>query len=90
MRTAARAVGQFGDWLDPDAPPDRPWVAKCDSELFANAFFAQSARLPGGGAGSATPRPRRRRMPCRASRSLTWSAGASDALDHADGLRDRP
>ncbi len=36
---------QFGDWLDPDAPPNRPWEAKADSELLANAFFAQSARL---------------------------------------------
>jgi alpha-L-rhamnosidase len=36
---------QFGDWLDPDAPPNRPWEAKADSELLANAFFAYSARL---------------------------------------------
>ena len=36
---------QFGDWLDPDAPPDRPWEAKVDSDLLANAFFAESARL---------------------------------------------
>jgi alpha-L-rhamnosidase len=36
---------QFGDWLDPDAPPDRPWEAKANPEYLANAFFAQSARL---------------------------------------------
>ena len=36
---------QFGDWLDPDAPPDRPWEAKTDSDYLANAFFAQSSRL---------------------------------------------
>ena len=36
---------QFGDWLDPDAPPNRPWEAKVDSELLANAFFVESARL---------------------------------------------
>ena len=36
---------QFGDWLDPDAPPDRPWEAKADSTFLANAFFSQSARL---------------------------------------------
>ena len=36
---------QFGDWLDPDAPASRPWEAKVDSELLANAFFAHSARL---------------------------------------------
>jgi alpha-L-rhamnosidase len=36
---------QFGDWLDPDAPPSRPWEAKADSQFIANAFFAESARL---------------------------------------------
>ena len=36
---------QLGDWLDPDAPPERPWLAKADPELIANAFFAHSARL---------------------------------------------
>ena len=41
---------QFGDWLDPDAPPNRPWEAKVDSELLANAFFAESARLAGAAA----------------------------------------
>jgi alpha-L-rhamnosidase len=36
---------QFGDWLDPDAPSDEPWKAKCDGDFLANAFFAHSARL---------------------------------------------
>jgi alpha-L-rhamnosidase len=36
---------QFGDWLDPDAPPDRPWEAKADPDFVANAFFARSARI---------------------------------------------
>jgi len=36
---------QFGDWLDPDAPADQPWLAKVDSEFLANAFFAFSTRL---------------------------------------------
>src|SRR5262245_24786675 len=38
---------QFGDWLDPDAPSDQPWLAKSDSRFLANAFFANSARLLG-------------------------------------------
>ena len=38
---------QFGDWLDPDAPSDRPWEAKADSTFLANAFFSRSARLTG-------------------------------------------
>jgi alpha-L-rhamnosidase len=36
---------QFGDWLDPDAPGDRPWEAKVSSDFVANAFYARSARL---------------------------------------------
>lgn len=39
------AGAQFGDWLDPDAPPDRPWEAKADPTFLANAFFSRSARL---------------------------------------------
>ena len=38
---------QFGDWLDPDAPANKPWLAKCDSAYITNAFFAYSARLLG-------------------------------------------
>ena len=38
---------QFGDWLDPDAPGDRPHEAKTSSDYLANAFFAHSARLVG-------------------------------------------
>lgn len=36
---------QFGDWLDPDAPPNQPWLAKIDGDFMANAFFSHSARL---------------------------------------------
>jgi alpha-L-rhamnosidase len=36
---------QYGDWLDPDAPGDKPWDAKVSSEFVANAFFAHSARI---------------------------------------------
>ncbi len=36
---------QFGDWLDPDAPGDRPWEAKVSSDFVANAFYVRSARL---------------------------------------------
>lgn len=36
---------QFGDWLDPDAPGDRPSEAKTSSDYLANAFYAHSARL---------------------------------------------
>jgi alpha-L-rhamnosidase len=42
---------QFGDWLDPNAPPDRPGAAKTDPGLVATAYFARSAELLGRAAG---------------------------------------
>jgi len=42
---------QFGDWLDPAAPPDRPADARTDRHLVATAYFARSAELVGQAAG---------------------------------------
>jgi len=42
---------QFGDWLDPAAPPDRPAEARTDRHLVATAYFARSAELVGQAAG---------------------------------------
>lgn len=36
---------QFGDWLDPDAPPDQPGRAKTDPDIVATAYFHRSAAL---------------------------------------------
>jgi alpha-L-rhamnosidase len=36
---------QFGDWLDPDAPPDRPGQAKADPDVVATACYYRSADL---------------------------------------------
>jgi len=36
---------QFGDWLDPDAPPDAPAAAKADPDVVATAHFARSAEI---------------------------------------------
>ena len=33
---------QFGDWLDPSAPPDRPGVTATDPYLVANAYLVHS------------------------------------------------
>ncbi|GAA1776643.1 family 78 glycoside hydrolase catalytic domain [Streptomonospora arabica] len=38
---------QFGDWLDPDAPPERPGAAKVDADIVATAYFFRSAELTG-------------------------------------------
>lgn len=37
--------GQFADWLDPDAPPDRPGDAKADKGVVATACLFRSAHL---------------------------------------------
>ena len=36
---------QFGDWLDPDAPPQDPGAAKADPDVVATAYFARSAGI---------------------------------------------
>ncbi|MFF0700025.1 family 78 glycoside hydrolase catalytic domain [Streptomyces tendae] len=36
---------QFGDWLDPAAPPEEPGNGATDPALVATAYFAHSARL---------------------------------------------
>ena len=42
---------QFGDWLDPDAPPDEPWTAKADAGC-------RRDRVPLPHARASWPRPR--------------------------------
>ena len=36
---------QFGDWLDPTAPPDNPFKAKADPDVIATAHLARSAEV---------------------------------------------
>lgn len=38
---------QFGDWLDPTAPPQSPFEAKADPDVAATACFARSAEVVG-------------------------------------------
>jgi alpha-L-rhamnosidase len=38
---------QFGDWLDPNAPPDNPADARTSPHIVATAYFAHSAELVG-------------------------------------------
>ena len=41
-----RAGGfQFGDWLDPAAPPDNPFAAKASPDVVATAYLARSAEI---------------------------------------------
>src|SRR5439155_4935793 len=36
---------QFGDWLDPTAPPDQPILAKADNGVVATACLYRTARM---------------------------------------------
>ncbi len=36
---------QFGDWLDPQAPPDQPFEAQADNGVVATACLYRSARI---------------------------------------------
>jgi alpha-L-rhamnosidase len=38
---------QFGDWLDPTAPPEDPFRAKADPDVIATAHLARSAEIVG-------------------------------------------
>ncbi|GAB4580167.1 MAG: glycoside hydrolase family 78 protein [Anaerolineales bacterium] len=42
---------QFGDWLDPTAPPDKPAQARTDKTIVASAYFVRSADLVARAAG---------------------------------------
>ncbi|GCE30362.1 alpha-L-rhamnosidase [Dictyobacter alpinus] len=42
---------QFGDWLDPIAPPDNPGAARTSPYVIATIYFAHSAELLGRAAG---------------------------------------
>jgi alpha-L-rhamnosidase len=42
---------QFGDWLDPTAPPAEPWRAKADNGVVATACLYRSARTVAEAAG---------------------------------------
>jgi alpha-L-rhamnosidase len=41
---------QFGDWLDPDAPPEKPAAAKTSAGFVASSYLAHSAGLVAGAA----------------------------------------
>jgi alpha-L-rhamnosidase len=73
---------QFGDWLDPDAPLDRPWEAKVDSTYLANAFFTESAHLTAIAAGILGARglSRRMRRLAREVAGLTWERWGGHAV----------
>ncbi|MDJ1115094.1 alpha-L-rhamnosidase [Microbacterium dauci] len=78
---------QFGDWLDPDAPADRPSEAKAPADFVANAFFAHSARLLADAedlVGDATRAVLMRDLAARVA-ELTWIQWGEEAIDTQTG-----
>ncbi len=78
---------QFGDWLDPDAPSDRPWEAKADSTFLANAFFSRSARLTGEAADllGDPPSGSRYRLLADALADATWARWQEHIIETQTG-----
>ena len=78
---------QFGDWLDPDAPGDKPWQAKVSSDYVANAFFAHSAHLLAEAerlVGDPDRAEQAQRLADRVARE-TWERWGSDAVETQTG-----
>jgi alpha-L-rhamnosidase len=78
---------QFGDWLDPDAPVDRPWEAKADSRYLANAYLVLSASLLARAAellGRASDAAESRAL-AESVRELTWATWAEHAVASQTG-----
>jgi alpha-L-rhamnosidase len=78
---------QFGDWLDPDAPSDQPWLAKADAQFLANAYFAYSARLLADAASALADERVARESAALAGEvaSLTWQRWADHAITTQTG-----
>lgn len=78
---------QFGDWLDPDAPGDKPWEAKVSSDYVANAFFSRSAKLLADAerlVGDPERADRAERLADRVARD-TWAAWGESAIETQTG-----
>jgi alpha-L-rhamnosidase len=78
---------QFGDWLDPDAPADRPWQAKTSSDFLANAYYSWSARLAGDAAALCGDAPWAAECHALADRvgRGTWARWGSEAVTTQTG-----
>ena len=74
---------QFGDWLDPDAPPDQPWRAKADPGVVATACLYRSARIVARGRRAA--RPRRRRLGVRRAGRRASGPPSTPSTSPTDG-----
>ncbi len=78
---------QFGDWLDPNAPSDRPWESKADPRYLANAYFARSASLVADAAHLAgdSAEAKRYRALAQDVERRTWQAFADHAVTTQTG-----
>lgn len=78
---------EFGDWLDPDAPGDRPWEAKAPADLVSNAFYVWSVRLLGEAEEALGERARAAEAFALADRTANelWDQRAADFLASPTG-----
>ena len=78
---------QFGDWLDPTAPPDEPADAKADKGVVATACLYRSARLTADAArllGRAADADRFRALAERTRAAFTEHYVTDDGTVHSD------
>jgi alpha-L-rhamnosidase len=78
---------QFGDWLDPTAPPDKPADAKADKGVVATACLYRSARLTADAAqilGRAADADSFRALAERTRAAFTEHYVADDGTVHSD------
>lgn len=78
---------QYGDWLDPDAPGDKPWQAKVSAAFVANSFFVHSARILSRAealVGNATGADRAAELADDVAR-LVWAAEGEQAVTTQSG-----
>jgi alpha-L-rhamnosidase len=71
---------QLGDWLDPQAPPDRPGEARTDGDLVANAYVIRSAEVLAESPNSSTD---------AVGRGLGRQEGRRPFRTHAQAVRER-
>ncbi len=86
---------QFGDWLDPAAPPDNPAGARTPALIVASAYFACSAEILGRSRGCSDAKQRRpitctRRGGARGARPGVRDSRRARPQRRVDSLRPGP
>ena len=81
---------QFGDWLDPSAPPDDPGRSKADTGVVATAVYFRTLTLAAAAAAVSARTPRRSRIEDSRPRSRPRSTSTTSTATAACGATARP